>query len=475
MAARCAPGLPRALRTGTSRAMDGLSTPRRYYAALAIWLTISMSVLDSAIANVALPVIARELNATPAMAVWVINAYQLAIVMLLLPFAALGDRIGHYRVYLAALLLFIAGSLACALAGSLHMLVAARMFQGIGAAGIMSMNAAMVRATYPPHMLGRGMGYNAMVLSVSAAAGPTLASAVLSVAAWPWLFAVNVPVGLAALAIGMRCLPRTPGHGGQPDYLAALLSASTFGLVIFGAETFAREGSLAGLAMLLAGLCLGAALVHRQWRKPAPLVPLDLLRIPIFGLSIITSITSFAAQMLAFVTMPFLLQTVLGRGVVETGLLMTPWPIALACMAPFAGRLADRYPAGLLGGIGLAVFAMGLGALSLLGEAPNALDIAWRMALCGVGFGLFQTPNNRAMLSASPPARSGAAGGTQATARLLGQTIGAVAVATGFHWLGVGVAPHLLLGAAIAALVAAGVSLLRVPFHQPLPTPASRG
>lgn len=458
------------LSSRSSRLEEGLPTPRRYYAALAIWLAISMSVLDSAIANIALPTIAAQLHAAPAISVWVINAYQLAITMLLLPLAALGDRIGHHRVYLPALLVFIAGSLACALSRSLTALIVARMFQGIGAAGIMSMNAALVRATYPSRMLGVGMGYNALVLSVSAAVGPTLASLILSIAHWPWLFAINVPIGLGALAVGGRCLPKNAGHGRHPDYPSAMLSAAMLGLVVFGGETLAREGSIKGLVLLVVGLGVGALLIRRERHKAAPLFPLDLLRIPIFALSIGTSIASFAAQMLAFVVMPFLLQSVLGRSVVASGLLMTPWPLAVGCVAPFAGRLADRYSAGLLGGIGLAVFAAGLFALSFLNDHPSAFDIAWRMALCGVGFGLFQSPNNRAMISSAPRERSGAAGGMLATARLLGQTAGAVAVAAGFHWLGLGSAGLLLRGAAVVAALAACISMLRLR-HSP---PASR-
>jgi len=455
---------------------DGLPIPSRYYAAAAIWLAISMSVLDASIANIALPTIARELHAQPEVSVWVINAYQLAITVLLLPLAAMGDRIGHSRVYLSGLGLFIAGSLACALSRNLPMLIAARMFQGIGAAGIMSMNAALVRAVYPARVLGRGMGYNAVVLSVSAAIGPTLASGVLAIASWPWLFAINVPVGLASLAIGSRCLPKRPGHGREPDYVSALLSAGMLGFIVYGAETTAREGITHGPLMLLTGFLLGGLLLSRVRHKPAPLFPVDLLRIPIFSLSIATSITSFAAQMLAFVTMPFLLQSVLGRSVVESGLLMTPWPLAVGCVAPLAGRLADRHSAGLLGGIGLGIFAAGLLALSLLGSHPSVIDIVWRMALCGVGFGLFQSPNNRAMITSSPRERSGAAGGMLATARLLGQTIGAVTVAAGFHWLGLGSSPLLLGIAAGAAALAACISLLRLRLPVaagPVPAPHS--
>jgi DHA2 family multidrug resistance protein-like MFS transporter len=203
-------------------------------------------------------------------------------------------------------------------------------------------------------------------------------------------------------------------------------------------------------------------LVRREWGDPAPLFPLDLLKIRIFSMSIATSIVSFAAQMLAFVTLPFLFQSVLGRSAFQTGLLMTPWPLAVGLTAPIAGRLADRVRSGLLGGIGLTIFAVGLFLLSRLGPHPSNLDIAWRMAVCGAGFGLFQSPNNRTIVSSAPRNRSGAAGGMLATARLLGQTTGAVAVGVAFHLFGVGVGPQLLAASAIGALIAAGLSLLRL-------------
>jgi len=239
------------------------------------------------------------------------------------------------------------------------------------------------------------------------------------------------------------------------------------GLIVFGAEDIAREGSRLAILMVAAGIGAGAWLVCREWNKPTPLMPLDLLRIPIFSLSILTSIVSFAAQMLAYVAIPFLFQSVLGRTVFATGLLMTPWPLAVGIAAPIAGRLADRVNAGLLGGIGLVVFAAGLFFLSRLGAQPSNLDIAWRMALCGLGFGFYQSPNNRTIVSSAPKPRSGAAGGMLATARLLGQTTGAVAVGVAFHLSGVRVTPTLLFVASIAALAAAGISLLRLNVAPP--------
>jgi DHA2 family multidrug resistance protein-like MFS transporter len=452
---------------------DGLPTPRRYWAILAIGLALTLAVLDSAIANVALPTIAGDLHASPAASIWVVNAYQLATVISLLPLAALGEIVGYRRVYQAGLALFVVASLGCALARSIDTLAFARIVQGFGAAGIMSVNGALVRFTYPQNRLGQGIGINAMVVSISSAVGPTVASAVLAVAPWPWLFGVNVPIGLAAIAVAAFALPMTPTTGRKFDWKSALLNAVAFGLLIFGVEMWGRGSPLFGACTVAAGVVAGVLLCLRELPRPAPLVPFDLLRIPIYGLSVATSICSFTAQMLAFVSLPFYFETVLGRSAVETGLLMTPWPVAVAFAAPIAGHLADRFPAGLLGGIGLAILAVGLGLLSQLSPHAGVIDIVWRMAICGIGFGIFQSPNNRAMMSAAPRRRSGAAGGMLATARLIGQTAGAAGVALIFRLQGHGATNLTLIVAAIVAAVAACVSLTRLVGGGATPAPAS--
>ena len=440
---------------------DGQPTPRRYWAIAAIWLGVLLAVLDGAIANVALPTIARDLNTSAATSIWVVNSYQIAVTVSLLPLAALGDIVGYRRVYLGGLIVFTVGSLACALSSTMPELIAARVLQGLGASGIMALNGALVRFTFPQRLLGRGIGLNAVIVSLSAALGPTVASALLAVAEWPVLFAVNLPIGLLAVAIGWRALPVTPRATKRFDYMSALLAALTLGLVIFGAETAARESLAAGLAMVAVGAIAGVFLMRRELGIPEPLVPLDLLRIPVFRLSVMTSILSFSAQMLAFVSLPFFLQGALGRSVVETGLLMTPWPLAVAVSAPIAGRLADRYPAGYLGAFGLALLAAGLALLATLAADAGTLRIVLPMILCGFGFGFFQSPNNRTMMSSAPRHRSGAAGGSLATARLIGQTAGATGMAILFH---LAEARATVTGLAIAsalALAAAAVSSLR--------------
>jgi DHA2 family multidrug resistance protein-like MFS transporter len=447
---------------------DGLPTPRRYFSILAIALAITMAVLDGAIVNVALPQITRELHATPVGAIWIVNAYQLAIAVSLLPLAAVGEMFGFRRVYQAGLLVFTLGSLGCALSHTLAALVAARVFQGLGAAGIMSMNGALVRFTYPGRMLGRAIGINAMVIAAAAAAGPSVASAILAVAPWEWLFAVNVPIGAVTLVVAAFALPASPLHKKRFDWVSAILNALAVGLLVLGAEGFAhgqgRVLSIAEVALALISLGLLAA---RELPRSRPLVPVDLLRIPIFGLSVLSSITSFTAQMLAYVALPFAFEVELHRTAVQTGLLMTPWPLATGITAALAGRLSDRMPAAILGGAGLAVFCGGLLALGLMPAQSGDLGIIWRMALCGAGFGLFQAPNNRTMIASAPRERSGAAGGMLATARLLGQTAGATGVALLFRFApGGGVRECLFVAAGFAALGAV-VSLTRLSATAP--------
>ncbi|VVE69399.1 multidrug MFS transporter [Pandoraea captiosa] len=456
---------------------DGMPMPARLWAVATVMLSISLSVLDSAIANVALPTIARDLNASPATSIWIVNAYQLAITISLLPLAALGEIVSYRRVYTVGLALFTLASLACALSDSLMTLTLARVAQGFGAAGIMSVNTALVKAIYPSRWLGRGVALNSLIVAVSSAAGPTIAAGILSIAHWPWLFAINVPLGIVAFAIAVRSLPDTTRASHPFDWTGAVLSALTFGLLISGIDAFGHGQDRWLVAVeLVAAVVIGTIFVRRQRHQPVPLLPVDLLRIPIFGLSICTSMASFCAQMLAFVSLPFFLQDTLGFDHVQTGLLMTAWPLTIVVVAPIAGRLLEHYKPGLLGAVGLAAFAVGLLALGLLPQHPSTLDIVWRMAMCGFGFGLFQSPNNYAMLMSAPKHRSGGASGMLGTARLTGQTTGAALVALVFSVApdGFGTRASLYVAAAFAAVAAVVSSLRTLPSAQPGATSSRR-
>jgi DHA2 family multidrug resistance protein-like MFS transporter len=447
--------LDRSQASASSRPIsDGLPYERRIWAVMAISVAVGMASLDTAIANIALPSIAADLKVSPADVVWVVNVYQIALVATLLPLGALGEIVGHQRIYLGGMLLFTIASLGCAYAWSLESLLIARALQGLGASGLMSVNSALIRFVYPNRLLGRGFGYNAMVVGTAFTLGPTIASGILAFGPWPWLFAVNIPFGLLAMAIGLRTLPSTPRAGHGFDFVGALLAAMCVGLVVLGISSAAHKAETGVVwAQLVVGILLGLLVIRRQADHPAPMLPIDLFRRPIFALSAATSVCSFAIQGLAFVSLPFYFEDILHRTQVETGFFMTPWPLVVAIMAPLAGRLSDRYAVGLLGGVGLVLLGIGMTLLATLPEQPTILNIVWRMAICGVGFGFFQTPNLRAIMSSAPPGRSGGASGIVATARLTGQTTGAALAALCFAVFGrEGATVALALGAGFAAI-----------------------
>lgn len=433
-------------------------------------LGIALSVLDGTIVNLALPSISRDLHSAASQSILVVNAYQVATLAMLLPCAAFGDRLGYRRVYLVGVAVFTAASAACLLSSSLNLLIAARAIQGLGAAGIMGVNAALVRLTYPSSMLGRGIALNSVVVATSSVAGPSIAAAVLSLASWHWLFALNIPLGLLLLWLGRKALPSNTAPTSPHPPLFALdvgLNVLFFGLMFVGMNGlsggFGKSGRLAsiGEGFVALGLAIVFGLVYfrRQRGQPMPLLPVDLLRIPMFAFSMLTSVSAFAAQTLAFVSLPFLMLDAWHLTPLHAGLVITAWPCGVVAVAPIAGRLIGRVHGGLLGGIGLIVLCAGLALLASTGNQPATADVAWRLLLCGLGFGLFQSPNNHTIVTSAPLRRAGAASGMLGTARLTGQSFGAVLLAIIFAVAGTadGSGPRAAL--ALAALFAAASAL----------------
>ncbi|MCI3207377.1 MFS transporter [Pandoraea capi] len=442
---------------------EGLSASARRIAVPSILLGTFLGNLDASIANVALPTIARDLVADPAATVWVVNAYQLIFAMAVLPLAALGEKLGYRRVFLFGVAGFTLASLGCALAPSLSWLVAARVVQGLCGACMSTIVPALLRMVFPQHMGGRAISLLALTVALSTAAGPSVAAAILSLGDWRWLFAINLPIGLVALAASARFLPRTPGAERRIDVPGALLNAATLALIIIGLGHIGEAGhhGVAALQIVL-GLIVAVVLVRHQRSRQAPLLPLDLLRVPVLALSSLTSVACYMAQTLAYVGMPFLLQHTFARGEAATGLLITPWPLVIVFVAPLAGRLSDRFDSTRMSALGLGVFAAGLALLAWLPAGASDWAIAWRMVVCGIGFGFFQTPNNRIIMMGAPRERSGAASGLMTIARTVGMTLGAAVVALLFDLYGDGGARAAMICATALAALGGGVSLLRV-------------
>ena len=314
-------------------------------------------VLDAAILNVALPTIARALHETAAMSVRIITAYQIGLMMTLLPAAALGESVGYRRVFAVGVALFTAASALCALSPSMPWLIAACFLQGLGGAAVMALSVALLRFIVPQRQLGAAIGWNALTVALAYAAGPTIGAVILSRAGWPWLFAINIPLGMAVL-LACRALPHVAGTRRRLDILSVALNNGGFAALVVGAEMLPTRPALAVVLLVAAAFTL-TALVRREMSSVAPLVPLDLLRGGSFRLAVIASVCCFAAQMMGLVALPFYLQHKLGQAALTTGLYLTPWPLAVAVASPVAGRLVNRVSTASLCAAGSACLALG--------------------------------------------------------------------------------------------------------------------
>ncbi len=449
-------------RAQDNRDAAGMRGGRARVAHACVLAALVFVVLNAAIVNVALPAMARSFHVTAAESVRVVTAYQMALVMALLPCAALGESLGYRRVYITGIALFVAASALCAFAPSLPFLVVARFVQGLGGAAVMSLGVALLRFIVPERQLGAAIGWNALAVALSSAAGPTVGALVLAFAGWPWLFAINLPLGALVLIAG-RALPHVSGHARKPDSISVVLNAAAFAALVTGAERITQRPMLAGCVLAASAVAL-FALVRREMPKSAPMIPLDLLGNPSFRISAIASVCCFAGQSAAMVSLPFYLQHGLGQDALRTGLLITPWPLTVAIAAPLSGKLVERISGGVLCALGGGLLALGLTAAALWPLHGQPLALVPLLVLCGAGFGLFQVPNNRNLFLSAPRERSGAAGGMQGTARLTGQMMGAVLMTVLFTSTSLELAPRLGLGAAaLLTLVAGLVSVLRAP------------
>ncbi|MBS0298191.1 MAG: MFS transporter [Proteobacteria bacterium] len=452
----------RAMTSAPALRLEQDGQPLRRAAIFAVLASMALVVLDAGVANVALPTIARTLRVAPGAAILVVSAYQTALVMALLPCGALGERFGYRRVFAGGAALFTLASALCALAPTLAWLAAARFAQGLGGAAIMALGVALLRFSVPAGRFGAAIGWNALTVALCAAAGPSLGALILTGAGWPWLFAANLPLG-ALVLVATRALPAGPRGVGGLDVVSAVLNAAMFGALVAGAELAPRTPAGAAALLGVAAIAL-AALIRREAPRRAPLIPIDLLRIDAFRISVIASVCCFAGQTAGLAALPFRLQHGLGLTPLTTGLCMTAWPLSVAASAGVVARVADRAPGAWLCAGGAGLLCVGLTGLALWPATMGAPGMTGLMALCGLGFGLFQTPNNRAMFLSAPPERSGAAGALQGTARLTGQTAGAVILTLLFATIGSEAAPRTAFGlGAVLALAASVVSALRAP------------
>jgi len=416
-------------------AADGLPTPRRYWAAFSVATSLVVYVMDASMVTVMLPVIAESLGVAPSQAIWAMTAYHLTLACLLLPLAALGEKYGQWLIYSAGLVLFSVGAIFSASSTTLATLIAGRVLQGVGAAGAQSMTMALLRHSYPRAQFGRAAGINSTVVGVSMASGPAVGAAILLLAEWRTLFLLVLPVAAFSLGVGLLALPRISRRTIRFDFVAAAMTSLAVLCFVLGLNEL-RAGAdplrLAGLLGL--AIVITVLLVRRLRGTQDPVLPVDLLSVRIIALSLTTSLCLFTAQGMTMTALPFHLAQATGLSAGQVGLLITPWPFAMAIMANVSGWLSERYSARLLCACGIAIMVFGMTMMVFLPDRPTVFEVLWRMAVFGTGFGLFVTPNNRLVMLNAPLSRASAIGGLVAMVRMIGMSLGATLAAVMFSY-----------------------------------------
>ncbi len=442
--------------------------PWRGFAAVSVGSI--MSTLDGSIVNVTLPTLRQELGASFGGVEWVVATYLLVISATLLAAGRLGDLFGHRRMYVGGLLLFTVGSGACGLASSLAALVAARALQALGATAMMAMGPAIVTALFPLEQRGRALGAVATVVALGLTMGPPLGGLILQHLSWRWVFLPNLPIGVAGAIWASRVLPQgRPRPGARMDWSGAAILAFALVSLVAGLQTLPGGGG--GPWGFFAGaLAAGALLVRHVRRAASPVLDPGLFRSVIFSAGIAGGLLSYAAMFALNLLTPFYLSGVQGLSARGLGLMLTPVPLALSVASPLSGWLTDRFGGRSLSAAGMVVLAAGLAGLSRAGAGASLAAVGALLATCGLGMGLFQPPNNTAVMSAVPREKLGSGAGMLATARNLGMVLGISSSSAIFRsrggatsrpeelLRGYGAA---LLGGAALALLAGATSLLR--------------
>jgi EmrB/QacA subfamily drug resistance transporter len=429
-----------------------------------------MTTLDGSIVNIGLPSIARTFHTGVSGATeWIIIGYLVVIAAVLLTCGRLADMLGRKPIFLAGLFVFILGSALSGLAPSLLLLILARLFQGIGGALIFSVNVAMITTSFPSNERGLALGLNAVVVSLGVAAGPTIGGIITQFLTWRWIFYVNVPVCLLALLVAWYFYdehrPRRERHERfdplGATVLAIGLAALTLGLS-FGQEWgWLSVGTLAALGISLVMLSVG---VYVEAHVEHPVLNLRILSNRVFAFANISFMLCMMALFAPGFLLPFYFEDLRGFSTIQTGLMLTPVPLMLAIVAPLSGTLADRWGSRWLSPVGLAIACFGLFLVSQINAQSSSWDIIWRLAVIGIGQGLFQSPNTRTMMSAAPRSAQGEASGLLATGRVIGQSMSVALTGTVFAALGGATAGTLLSSLQVQSLPMSRIDILQNTF-----------
>ncbi|MGQ9785143.1 MAG: DHA2 family efflux MFS transporter permease subunit [Anaerolineae bacterium] len=400
---------------------------RKWYVMAAVAIGIFLATIDGSIVNVALPTLVGAFDSELAIVQWVVLAYLLTVATLMLSVGRLADMFGKKQLYSGGMVIFTLGSLACGLSTSIYVLIAFRVLQAVGAAMVAALGPAIITEAFPSTERGRALGISGATVSVGIVLGPALGGILLHYLSWHWIFFVNLPVGITGVLLATRFVPRQIPPGGQRfDFAgAAMMFISLLSLLL--ALTFAQRLGfdappiLALLAGFFAFLC---AFILIERHSAQSIVDFGMFGSSLFSINLITGFMTFVAIAGTLILMPFYLQGILGLDSLQVGMLLVVHPIAMGAIAPFSGALSDRVGVRPIAAVGLLVLLGGYIAVGSLDLHTAPLGYALRLLPVGLGMGIFQSPNNSAIMGAVPRAQLGVASSILALTRTLGQTVG---------------------------------------------------
>ena len=440
---------------------------RKWFVMAAVAMGIFLSTIDGSIVNVALPTLTRYFGADFATVQWVILAYLLAIATLMLSVGRLADMIGKKSLYTAGFIIFTASSMLCGLAPSIYWLIAFRVLQAIGAASILALGLAIITESFPASERGKALGISGAVVSVGIVIGPTLGGFIIDSFTWHWIFYVNLPVGIAGTLMAWRYVPNIKPPGGQNFDIWGAITLFISLLSLLLALTLGQNIGFADrrILLLFASFTLFLVLfILIELRIDQPMIDLRLFRNSEFSISLVTGFITFVTVAGAIMLLPFYLENVLGYSTLEVGLLLAVVPLGLFISAPLSGSLSDSLGTRPITVVGLMVLLLGYYALSTLSADTDAIGFLLRFLPIGVGMGIFQSPNNSAIMGSAPSHRLGIVSGMLAFTRTLGQTTGIALL--GALWAGrvIFYAGDSLSGGATEASAAAQANALQDTF-----------
>jgi EmrB/QacA subfamily drug resistance transporter len=446
---------------------------RKWWVLLAVGVGTFMAAIDGSVVNTVLPVINRAFGSDVATIEWVVTIYLLVVSGLLLSFGRLGDLRGHKTVYVAGFGIFVIASMLCGLAPSPIFLVACRAFQAVGAAMLFANSPAILTKSFPPAQRGRALGLQATMTYLGLTVGPSLGGWLASQFSWRAVFYINVPIGLLALFLSVRFIPRDRSEGRAEQFDVA--GAVTFMAGLVALLLGLNEGQAWGwtspltLGLLAVAVVLLVSFVAIERRVASPVLDLSLFGSRQFSAATASAVLNYICVYSIIFLLPFYL--IQGRNLspAQAGLLLTAQPLVMAVAAPLSGALSDRIGPGLLATLGMLILGVGLFLLSGLTAESPYMNVAVGLAVSGLGTGIFISPNSSALMGAAPRNRQGIASGILATARNVGMVLGvglAGAVLTTItaktEALGVGPQVALFNAVSVALLVATGVAALGV-------------